>query len=607
MARTDAGQGGDGPAGGQRRRHDRCASSRRSSGPWWASSTSSSCPSGSSRCTAVLLSPRDQRLGDMAAGTIVVRERTAGAAPQAAWFRPPYGWDQYTASLDVTALDDDTYGLIRTYLLRVPDLSRGPATTWRCARQPGGGPHRAHTAAHVHPHAFLVCVAARWQRLRGARPLRRTAGRGACVRAAGRLRGGTARRRAAAGRPPLVAPSIGAGGGAAGTGCETRPVPDATPYLDHAATTPLRPEARAAMLPWLGERFGNPSGAHRVARAARQAVDEARDASPTSSGCRPGEVVFTSGGTEADNLAVAGVARRPARPGAVQRGRARRRAAARRAGRAGAPCRSTADGVVDLDALAGRADAGHDAGVGDGGQQRGRHRAAGRRGGRGGAPAGAAAPPSTPTRCRPRAWLDLPAPAGGRRPGQPQLAQGRRPAGRRRARGPARHAAAGAGRSAAARSASCAAAPTTSPASSAWPPRSAPSAASREATAARVAALRDRLADGLLAAVPGAVETGAARGRRPAARRPAPVHPRRRERGAALPAGRGGRVRLGGVGLRQRGPAGVARAGGHGRAAGAGRRGAAPVARVVDAPTPTSTARLAVIPAAVARLREAAA
>ena len=47
-------------------------------------------------------------------------------------------------------------------------------------------------------------------------------------------------------------------------------------YLDHAASAPLRPAAAAAMLPWLTERFGNPSGAHQVARAARAAVDEAR-------------------------------------------------------------------------------------------------------------------------------------------------------------------------------------------------------------------------------------------------------------------------------------------------------------------------------------------
>ena len=98
-------------------------------------------------------------------------------------------------------------------------------------------------------------------------------------------------------------------------GCETVPVPDQLTYLDHAATTPLRPEARAAMLPWLGERFGNPSGAHRVARAARRAVDEARDVVAEVVGCRPGDVVFTSGGTEADNLAVRGVA--AARPGHV--------------------------------------------------------------------------------------------------------------------------------------------------------------------------------------------------------------------------------------------------------------------------------------------------
>src|SRR5262245_63753758 len=69
------------------------------------------------------------------------------------------------------------------------------------------------------------------------------------------------------------------------------------------------------MAPWLGDRFGNPSGAHRVARAARQAVDEARDVVAAAVGCRPGDVVFTGGGTEADNLAVLGV--HAARPGPV--------------------------------------------------------------------------------------------------------------------------------------------------------------------------------------------------------------------------------------------------------------------------------------------------
>jgi cysteine desulfurase len=79
-----------------------------------------------------------------------------------------------------------------------------------------------------------------------------------------------------------------------------------TIYLDHAATTPMRPEAVEAMIPWLRTHFGNPSGSHSVARAARQALDEARDIVADALGCGPGEVVFTGGGTEADNLAVAG-------------------------------------------------------------------------------------------------------------------------------------------------------------------------------------------------------------------------------------------------------------------------------------------------------------
>jgi cysteine desulfurase len=78
-------------------------------------------------------------------------------------------------------------------------------------------------------------------------------------------------------------------------------------YLDHAATTPLRPEAAAAMTPWLTARFGNPSGSHAISRGARQAVDEAREVVAAALGALPGEVVFTGSGTEADNLAVSGV------------------------------------------------------------------------------------------------------------------------------------------------------------------------------------------------------------------------------------------------------------------------------------------------------------
>jgi cysteine desulfurase len=81
-------------------------------------------------------------------------------------------------------------------------------------------------------------------------------------------------------------------------------------YLDHAATTPMRPEAVAAMLPHLAEEYGNPNGSHSVARRARIALEEARDTIAELVGCAPGEVVFTAGGTEADNTAIAGAVRR---------------------------------------------------------------------------------------------------------------------------------------------------------------------------------------------------------------------------------------------------------------------------------------------------------
>ena len=83
--------------------------------------------------------------------------------------------------------------------------------------------------------------------------------------------------------------------------------PAALAYLDHAATTPMRPEAIEAMLPFLDGRFANPSGSHRFARQARAALDDAREVVAAVLGCAPGEVVFTSGGTESDNTAVLGV------------------------------------------------------------------------------------------------------------------------------------------------------------------------------------------------------------------------------------------------------------------------------------------------------------
>jgi cysteine desulfurase len=80
-------------------------------------------------------------------------------------------------------------------------------------------------------------------------------------------------------------------------------------YLDNAATTPVRPEVLAAMEPFLGGGvFGNPSSAHRFGREARAGVHEARRKIAAAVGAEPNQIVFTSGGTEADNLAVVGAA-----------------------------------------------------------------------------------------------------------------------------------------------------------------------------------------------------------------------------------------------------------------------------------------------------------
>jgi cysteine desulfurase len=77
-------------------------------------------------------------------------------------------------------------------------------------------------------------------------------------------------------------------------------------YLDHSATTPVRPEVLEAMQPFYGPRFGNPSSAHRWGREARVALDEARERVARCLGAHADEVCFTSGGTESDNLAVLG-------------------------------------------------------------------------------------------------------------------------------------------------------------------------------------------------------------------------------------------------------------------------------------------------------------
>lgn len=79
-------------------------------------------------------------------------------------------------------------------------------------------------------------------------------------------------------------------------------------YLDHAATTPLRREALEAMLPYLTEHFGNASSAHAYGRVARAGLDEAHERVARAIGAQPREIVFTSGGSESNNLAVKGAA-----------------------------------------------------------------------------------------------------------------------------------------------------------------------------------------------------------------------------------------------------------------------------------------------------------
>src|SRR5262245_20893035 len=79
-------------------------------------------------------------------------------------------------------------------------------------------------------------------------------------------------------------------------------------YLDHNASTPVHPEVLAAMLPYFAEQYGNPSSIHGFGREARDAVEAAREEIAGFLGVAPEEIVFTSGGTESDNLAIKGVA-----------------------------------------------------------------------------------------------------------------------------------------------------------------------------------------------------------------------------------------------------------------------------------------------------------
>src|SRR5512142_430561 len=80
-------------------------------------------------------------------------------------------------------------------------------------------------------------------------------------------------------------------------------------YFDHNATTPVAPEVLAAMLPYLREEYGNASSIHRFGQSARAAVERARGQLAALLNADPTEIIFTGGGTEADNMAVLGAVR----------------------------------------------------------------------------------------------------------------------------------------------------------------------------------------------------------------------------------------------------------------------------------------------------------
>jgi cysteine desulfurase len=88
-------------------------------------------------------------------------------------------------------------------------------------------------------------------------------------------------------------------------------------HFDHSATTPLDPRVLGAMVPFLGESFGNPSSLHEEGRTARKAVEVARARVASLIGANAEEIIFTASGTEADNLALTGAVRTSGKPGHI--------------------------------------------------------------------------------------------------------------------------------------------------------------------------------------------------------------------------------------------------------------------------------------------------
>jgi len=122
-------------------------------------------PGGLVAVVVALLSPRSQRLGDVFAGTMVLRERSAARPALAVWFNPPTGFEGYAATLDVTAVTDAQFAIVRSYLLRLADLSpeARASLSVRLATPLVAAMHH-HTPPGVHADHFLQCVAAAYQR-----------------------------------------------------------------------------------------------------------------------------------------------------------------------------------------------------------------------------------------------------------------------------------------------------------------------------------------------------------------------------------------------------------------------------------------------------------
>ena len=113
----------------------------------------------------VLATPTRQRIGDLLAGTVVIRDPNRTALPAGIWFPVPPGYEVYAASIDPTAFTVDQYTIVRAFLIRIRELT--PAARYAVALDLADRVERTlhqHRSAQVHPETFLLCVIARYQR-----------------------------------------------------------------------------------------------------------------------------------------------------------------------------------------------------------------------------------------------------------------------------------------------------------------------------------------------------------------------------------------------------------------------------------------------------------